>query len=441
MERRADNMEITILGGGLAALSLAYFLQHDKRISQIVILEKEEKLGGLLRSFETHGISFDIGPHILFSKNKPALRLINDLLGQNKSLIRRSNRIIHSGRWVQYPFENDLSRLPKDDLEYCLNGFVNNPYEGYPADNMLQFFLKTFGEGITNLYLRPYNEKIWKFDPSFMDTQMVERIPKPAKEDILKSATGETVDGYTHQLFFSYPKQGGIESLVRAFCNHLNDKVVSHVAQEIIRVRSAKNGFAIATPEREFQASKLVSTIPLNVLCSIYENAPKEVACRAKKLRYNSIIIAIVNVKTDRAGDNFAFMTADKSILFHRISKLDFLGGSYHIDGTVTYLVEITYRPGDLVDQMSDEELFPRILADMQKVGFLESQQEVLFGDIRRFEYAYVVYALGHRRNVDFITKFFRRDGLILHGRFGQFEYLNMDAIVDCSKKLAEQWP
>ena len=50
---------------------------------------------------------------------------------------------------------------------------------------MLQFFLKTFGEGITKTYLQPYNEKIWKYDPSFMDVQMVERIPKPPKEDVM----------------------------------------------------------------------------------------------------------------------------------------------------------------------------------------------------------------------------------------------------------------
>lgn len=70
--------------------------------------------------------------------------------------------------------------------------------------------MKTFGEGITNIYLRPYNEKIWNFDPAFMDTQMVERIPKPPKEDIIRSASGETIDGYVHQLYFSYPISSGI---------------------------------------------------------------------------------------------------------------------------------------------------------------------------------------------------------------------------------------
>ena len=66
----------------------------------------------------------------------------------------------------------------KKEKEYCLQEFLNNPYENYIAENMQQFFLKTFGEGIIKTYLQPYNEKIWKYDPTFMDVQMVERIPK-----------------------------------------------------------------------------------------------------------------------------------------------------------------------------------------------------------------------------------------------------------------------
>ena len=207
-------MKITILGGGLSALSLAYFLQDRAEIEQIDILEQAQKVGGLCRTYNKNGIEYDVGPHIIFSKDKEILDWMNNLLGENKEEHRRSNRILYKNRFVQYPFENDLSKLPKEDKDYCVNGFMHNPYEDYDAENMLQFFLKTFGEGITNLYLRPYNEKIWKFDPSLMDTQMVNRIPKPPKEDILRSASGETVDGYTHQLYFTYPKQGGTEALI-----------------------------------------------------------------------------------------------------------------------------------------------------------------------------------------------------------------------------------
>ena len=168
-------------------------LQDDARVKEITILEKEDAIGGLCRSIHKDGYTYDIGPHILFSKDKEMLNLMLDVVPETTRL-KRSNQIIHKGRYVQYPFENDLSKLPEEDLNYCITAFRNNPYENYDAQNMLQFFLKTFGEGITNLYLRPYNEKIWKHDPSFMDTQMVERIPRPTDEEIMRSAAGETVE-------------------------------------------------------------------------------------------------------------------------------------------------------------------------------------------------------------------------------------------------------
>ena len=71
---------------------------------------------------------------------------------------------------------------------------------------MKDFFLKNFGEGIFNLYLGPYNNKIWKMNTSKLDTQMVERIPRPPDQDIINSAKGVVTEGYKHQLYFHYPK-------------------------------------------------------------------------------------------------------------------------------------------------------------------------------------------------------------------------------------------
>ena len=433
-------MNYTILGGGLSAISLAYYLQENKNIDEIHILEKDDVLGGICRTYIKEGIEYDVGPHIIFSKDKAILDLMNNLLGENNEKHRRSNRILHKKRFVQYPFENDLSKLPQEDIDYCVNGFLHNPYENYDAKNMLQFFLKTFGEGITNTYLRPYNEKIWKFDPSFMDTQMVERIPKPPKEDILRSANGETIDGYLHQLYFTYPKQGGTEALIKAFISKLNNKVKIHTNNKVLKAKKQDDKFIITTSEKEYICDKIVSTMPANEFSHIYEdnNKPQEILDIADNLRYNSIAICIVNVSKDYAGDNYAFMVADKNVKFHRISKLDFMGEHYHKDGTATYMAEITYRKNDLNDKASDEALTQKVIEGLETIGFIDSKDDVNFTDLKRFEYAYVIYDLKHRQNMDAIKEYFASQGIYLNGRFGSFEYLNMDAIIKQSKNLAE---
>lgn len=433
-------MIYTILGGGLSAISAAYFLQENKSVDKILILEKEDKLGGLCRTFNTNGIEFDVGPHIIFSKDKEILDLMNGLLGENLERHRRSNRIIHKKKFVQYPFENDLSKLPKEDVDYCVNGFLHNPYESYETKNMLQFFLKTFGEGITNIYLRPYNEKIWKFDPSFMDVQMVERIPKPPKEDILKSAQGETIDGYLHQLYFTYPKTGGTEALIKAFISRLGSKVKICTNSKVTCVEKKGNKYKIKAENQIFETDRIISTMPVNEFCHIYKdsNMPEEIINASDNLKYNSIIICIINVKPDYAFENYAFMVADKNVIFHRISKLDFMGKYYHKENSTTYMAEITYRKNDLNDKSNDKQIIEKIMDGLKTIGFINSEDDINFYEIKRFEYAYVIYDLNHRKNMDLIKEYFKKQEIYLNGRFGSFEYLNMDAIIRQSKNLIE---
>ena len=420
-------MTITILGGGLAGISLAYFLQDKPQIEKIDILEKESEIGGLCRSFLHDNIVVDIGPHIFFSKDKETLGFMLELLGENKHELRRSNRIIHKGAFVQYPFENDLSKLPDEDKAKCVDGFLRNPYRGYHADNMLQFFLKTFGEGITNLYLRPYNEKIWKFDPAFMDTQMVDRIPRPPDEDILRSVAGETVDGYTHQLYFAYPQSGGTAAFTKAFADKLNDKVNIHTSCTVL---SLENG-GVKTSKGYFSFDKIVSCLPPQAI------ADETIKPLVSQLKYNNIMIAAATVSVDRADDNFAFMIADKDCIFHRLSKLDFLGDSYHKEDTATYMMEYTYRDGDPLVELPDTELRKHFTDGLQKIGFVRNESEVLSFSVKKFPYAYVIYDLHHKENMTAIREHFNKQNVILNGRFGNFEYWNMDRVIAESRNLA----
>jgi len=433
-----NGRKIIILGGGLAGISLAYFLQERPDVASIDILEKESEPGGLCRSFQHNGITIDIGPHIFFSKDKETLKFMLDTLGENKHELRRSNIVLHKGRFIQYPFENDLSKLGSEERAKCVDAFLNNPYRNYPADNMLQFFLKTFGEGIANLYLRPYNEKIWKFNPAFMDTQMVERIPRPPDEDIIKSAAGETIDGYTHQLYFSYPKTGGTAAFVNAFAGKLNKKVRIHASHEASSVQKSNRGWRVTAANTEFEGNLLVSCMPVDILTEIYKGIDEQVLACGRSLRHNNIIIAVATVSVNRVGNNFAFMTADQSVIFHRINKIDFLGESYHKEGTVTYMMEYTYRDGDKTAELSDDELKELFIDGLMKIGFVYNTSEVQAFTMKRFPYAYVIYDLDHKKNMAEIRKYFNSQGVYLNGRFGNFEYLNMDAVVAESRKMGE---
>ena len=405
-------MRIGILGAGLSGLSLAHFLQKKPGVRRIEILEKEHEAGGLCRSFFIRGVPFDIGPHIIFSKDEESREFILARLAGNLSRLRRSNKILYKGRLVKYPFENELSALPEADRRCCLDSFLHNPYEGYRPATMLQFFLATFGEGITNCYLRPYNEKIWKFDPAFMDTQMVDRIPKP------------------------------IGSLPKALLRGLGPKAEVLTGAAAARVSRVRGGWRVVDSRGvERRYDRLISTIPLPELAlAMSPRLPAAVDDAIGGLKYNSIIICVMRFPKDCIGDNFALMVPDRDALFHRVSKLDFLMPARRGRAQAsTLMAEITFRDGGSVSGMSDAAIRSRVNADLIRAGCVPKGARPLACEIRRFTYAYVIYDLNHRRNLGIIRAHLEgRMGLTLCGRFGEFEYLNMDAVVHNAKLKAE---
>ena len=423
-------MKILILGGGIAAISLAKFLQNKKEIKEITILEKDDKIGGLLRSYKVNNIFYDVGPHIIFSRDKKILNLILKTLGKNKNKIRRSNKILYDkNTYIKYPFENELYKLPKKDLKFALNKFLNNKFTKLKPKTMKEFFLKNFGEGIFNLYLGPYNNKIWKMNTAKLDTQMVERIPRPPDEDIINSAKGAITEGYTHQLYFHYPKKGGIQSLFNAFHKKLNKKVKILTSVQLDKINFSTKKYFVKSDQGTFKSDKIFSTIPLNEFHSYFKKNEK-IKKISKKLQYNSIIIAMVNIKGNIGGNNFALMVPNKNIIFHRISKLDFLGKNYSVKNSTTFQIEITYKNNSKISKMNNDEIFKKIFLGLKELNFIKNQSDVNFKDLKKFKYAYVIYNLSHRNSVDKLLNFYKKKGIDFLGRWGSWEYLNSDQVI-----------
>lgn len=422
--------KLIILGGGIAGLALAYFYK-----GQSIILERQTRLGGLSQSYALNGIAYDIGPHIIFSKHADILELHNSLIPVNK--IKRSNKILYHGKLVKYPFENDLATLSPSERDYCLVEFLTNPYENYDPQNMLQFFLKNFGEGITRLYLQPYNEKIWKFDPSYLDTQMVERIPKPPREDIIKSAEGITTEGYIHQLYFTYPQSGGFQTLINAYADQIADKAAIYTSANIRKIEKIKGQWRVESDQGTFESEILVNCMPLHELFK-YLMPSTEIKALLPKLKYNSIHIVVAQFKQDNIGDNFALYIPDKDIIFHRLSKLNFLGDAYCLpNGGTTLMLEITFRPESYLGKLSKEEITEQVIDGLEKLR-LAQRKDLIDIEVRTFEYAYVIYDLDHRKNTDMILNYLKEQNILCCGRFAEFEYMNSDQVAFSAKQKAQ---
>jgi len=77
-------MTIAVVGGGISGLSLAHALKARGR--EVVVLEAQERAGGLIRSERADGFLLEWGPNSLLDR-EPALRTFVDALGLSERLV------------------------------------------------------------------------------------------------------------------------------------------------------------------------------------------------------------------------------------------------------------------------------------------------------------------------------------------------------------------
>ena len=423
-----ETMKTAILGGGLTGLTLGYFLNQRRIDSEI--LEKESECGGLMRTLQEDGFTFDYGgSHILFSKDKEVLDFMINLLGDNKIKNRRNTKILYKGHYVKYPFENGLTDLPKEDNFECLYYFIQNlikKEEVNPPKNLKEWCYYTFGKGISEKYLIPYNEKIWKYPLEKISLEWVERIPNPPIGDIIKSSLGIETEGYTHQLFFYYPKVGGIQALITSLEEKINKNIVTNF--EVKKIEKEDGKWIVSNGKEEKSYDKIISTIPIHYLVDAL-NAPEEIKDAVNNLKYNSLITIMIGIDKPKINDFTWLYIPDKDVLAHRVSFPSNYSPYVAPVGKSSVLAEITCNIGDEIWRRDDKDLIERTIDDLHRLKII-NKEDAYFAKVKRMKYAYIINDLDYRGNIRIVKDYMRKRGMDLVGRFSEFKYLNMDACI-----------
>ncbi|HTQ46162.1 MAG TPA: FAD-dependent oxidoreductase, partial [Polyangiaceae bacterium] len=372
--------DIGILGGGISGLFTAYFLGGD-----VEVLEADDRVGGLARCFGGEGFRSDIGGHILFSKDKEALAHELAILGDNRRRGFRANKILYKGVHVKYPFENGIDVLPKEDIVHILHSFIENPHKD-PPKNFREWMYHVFGDGLTDRYLLPYNEKIWKTPSEQMSLEWVDRVPRPPLIDLLKTGVGIQTEGYTHQLYFDYPKTGGFESVPKSVAAKIAKKITTGF--RVSHLRPVDGGWAVVSDKgEERRYRQLVATIPINSLFAALADVPADVNAAANALRFNSLRVALVGVKATDLPPYTALYVPDSRSLYHRVCYNQVFSPDMVPPGTSSVSCEITVAPGSDMDSWSDQRLLDRVGEDLGRDGIIDPKT-VCFRTVHRERYA-----------------------------------------------------
>ena len=426
-------MRTAIVGAGASGLSLALLLDD-----QVVVYERESRAGGHCSTTTRDGWTFDQGPHIMFSRDADVLSFMVESLGSNVHLGHRRNRVFLGGTLVKYPLENDLASLPVALRSACLVPYLFNEHQEWRdhPTNLDEWFVGNFGSGMTDLYFRPYNEKVWNVSLSELSMSWADRIPLPPAEDVVNGALGVETEGYLHQLNFHYPLVGGYEAITQAWTDRLSPDTL-RLDQQVDRLMAVDGEVEVSTKFGVDRFDRVVWTAPIPGLLSVVSPVPDEVRRAIDSLRFNPIVIVTLGFRGSDPNEFTAVYFPDPDFLPNRVSAPSVFSPNNAPPGCFSLQAEITFAPGTDYLSGTDDDLIAHVLDGIRAAGLAHMNNEVVFADVQRIEYGYVVYTVGYEETVEVIRAWAEGLGIHLHGRFGAFEYVNVDGCVVKSRQLA----
>lgn len=159
---------IVILGAGIAGLSAAHELIKDGVPGKnILILEKEDDVGGLAQTKSHDGFRFDLGPHRWFTKSSELERKWLDINNPNILELERLTRIWYKKRLFNYPLSplNALKNMGVAESSLAMFTYsaqvIKNRFNNNPPTNMEEAFIRQFGATLYKAFFKEYNLKLW----------------------------------------------------------------------------------------------------------------------------------------------------------------------------------------------------------------------------------------------------------------------------------------
>jgi protoporphyrinogen oxidase len=424
-----------IIGAGVSGLSLGLLLDGE-----LEIFESAEDVGGHATSIIEDGWTFDRGPHIMFSKRADVLDFMIRSLRGNVHASRRNSKVCIDGHFAKYPIENDLAALPTELRNRCLIDFLFNEHSDPTTEprNLHEWFLKTFGQGLTEAYFVPYNEKIWKVPIKDLSMLWSERIPQPPPIDVVRGALGIETDGYVHQLHFHYPRRGGYQAIPRAFAQLLPEDRI-HCSTPIEKIIPSSDGPRVVAQGVERAFDRVVSTTPLPILLQLLDEVPDVLRDAVAALRVHPMLVISLGFRgVDPHQFSSVYFPAD-DFLVNRISSPCTFSPENGPLGCYSIQAEITSTPGGPELAMADAAVVDHVVDGLKRNRVLRPDEEPIYSRVERYEYAYIVYERGYEQRFALVRQWLEGHGIHPHGRFGAFEYLNVDGCVIRSIELAER--
>ncbi len=418
--------EVVILGAGLTGLSAAYKLEQRGYLDY-EIFEQDLRPGGLLKTEFVDGFNFDYTGHLLHISDPKFKAFLEDIFDFHQDLIlnKRCSSIFHSNTFVPYPFQMSLFGLPADVIYDCIDGYINRKTGLKKATSFYDWVLKYFGAGFGKHFFFPYNGKLLSYDVRDVVSSWVGRfVPQTSLKLILNGAIQKNVArdvGYNS--FFYYPKNGGIELLIKNITSRLKKKIKTDHKAVFIDLNNKIVFFENGHAE---PYDKLITTIPLKEFLL----GTKSFKYLASSLLCSSVINFNLGFNTPNIGACHWIYFPEKRFPFYRLGLWNNISQGCVKNGCSGIYGEVSFLHGTKSSRQTDNLTYK---SEEEALKFLGLNRGNIVAQKRlHINYAYVIYDLWREKNMPKILDALARLSVFSVGRFGGWNYSSMqEAFID----------
>lgn len=433
MGERHRGADVVVLGGGLAGLSAGIELGRHA-----AVLERNADPGGVARSVCIGGFWFDHGAHVLYFRDAALRERIRTAMGDVLVSFPIDGRVQTAAGDARYPLQWNLAGIDPQTAVRCLCDLARAcyaPRERTP-ENFEEFLLSSFGQGLCELFLFPYNRKLWQHPlESLAPGGFTWAIARPDFEAALRGALSLDPASRPYNAESWYPRppadarQRGIGVVARRLARRAPGL---HTRREVVEIDPARHTVTTrheGATERWRWEHACASTLPLPQAIRLCRGVPDSLRRACDALPHNRVEVAAFGIVGPRPERGQFWYYADPSVAFTRVTYLHAFDPLCAPPEGWCLMAEVPRRAGE--PPATPAALLAKVEADLRRCGALPDGCRVAVSRVLTVDPAYVVFTPGVQDVVDEACAFLRSRGITPLGRYGRWGYSSMCDAMD----------
>ena len=417
-----ENKRAVVIGGGISGLSAAVELKN--RGFDVTILERENRVGGVIDTFEENGFRAESGSNSIMIQSQNSLDFLDSIGLKDK--IDIANPVSKKRFFVRYGKARAVPMSPISLLFtrlFTLCGKIRLFFEPFvkkfdqdSEPSVSEFIEKRMGKEVLDYAINPFMAGVYGGNPDKLSVKyafppfwnleqkygsIIKGAIKSMKE---KKATGN----FFKPMMISF--EGGMRTLIDALKNKLNDSIKTNV--KILSIDITANGWEISWGNDTEDVCEEYDVVVIAIPAPNIKELPLPGALSTRlsmlsTIKYAPVTTYTMGFKRDAVShklDGFGVLTPEKenlSILGSLFVSSVFKGRAPKDFVTLTNYIGGMRNPH--YASMSESEIQKLVMTDIEKLLGVKSQP--IFKKMYYWKNAIPQYNLGYQKYLDLLQE------------------------------------